>query len=166
MKNIYLIGMRGSGKTTIGKILAEKLGKEFTDMDQEIELMSGNKITTIVEEEGWKTFRLLEKEIVERICQKENQVVGTGGGVLMCFDNADKFKKTGTLIFLRTSPETIIQRLSKVEERPSLTGENFLEEIENVWKERKDTYEKHADLDIDTEEKTPNIIAEEIIKKI
>ncbi|MDP2691321.1 MAG: shikimate kinase [bacterium] len=165
MANLYLIGMRGVGKSTVGKLLAHELGRSFVDMDEQIALKAGKSISRLVQEEGWDAFRKLEKEEVQFISSWDNLVVSTGGGVLMFFDNLKQLKQTGTLILLTAKLETVVQRLAESENRPSLKGKDYLEELEEVWAERRETYEKAANVIIDTEDKTPEEIVKSIIPK-
>lgn len=164
MKNIYLIGMRGVGKSSIGQLLAEKLGKDFVDLDKKIEQKIGADISSFVQEQGWNSFRELEKEQVNEIILKTDLVVGTGGGVLMYFDNAEKLKNSGNLILL-TAPLQILQkRLEGASDRPALTEGDFLSELEHIWNERKDRYHLFADKVVDTEGKNHEEIVQEIMK--
>lgn len=162
MNNIYLIGMRGVGKSTIGELLAKELGREFFDMDKKIEQKSGKSASELVHEQGWEKFRELEHEVLLEITQLQNAVIGTGGGVLMYFDHAERLKASGTLILLTAEIKTLQERLKHQAERPSLTGSDVLEELEQVWQERKDRYHQSADRIIDTEGKTPAQIVQEI----
>lgn len=156
--------MRGSGKTSVGKILAKKLGRDFLDMDEEIKKDEERTVHEIVEQQGWDYFREKEGELVEKISEDKNLVVACGGGVLMYFDNAELLKNSGKITLLTAPVETLAERIADKEDRPSLTGADFVEELEEIWKERKESYEKYADLSIETEGKGPEKIAEEIIK--
>lgn len=162
MENLYLIGMRGVGKTTIGKSLARKLSRIYFDLDAEIEQKTGLNISKIVSEHGWDFFRLKEKEVLREVIKNENIVVAVGGGALMYFDNAEQLKKSGTMILLTAGLGAIESRI-KNEHRPSLTGSDFISELEQAWNERKASYYQYADMVIDTESKTPEDIAGEII---
>jgi len=164
--NLYLIGMRGVGKSTIGEVLAKKLNKEFIDMDKKIEQELSKGIAEFVNSEGWEVFRKHEQQAVEAISKLQNKVVSTGGGVLMFFDNAEKLKKSGKLVLLTAEIKTIHARLEHAEDRPSLTGTGFLEELEQVWNERKDRYHHYADQVVATDGKTPEEIVQEIIHEL
>lgn len=163
MENIYLVGMRGVGKTTIGKLLAEKLKREFVDMDKKIEQDLGKTVSEIVELEGWEHFRQCEQQVLENLLKATSTIVSTGGGTLMHFDNAERMKSSGKLILLTAELRSIQARLENSEARPSLTGRDPFEELEQVWNERKDRYYHFADQVVNTEGKTPDDIVQEII---
>lgn len=166
MNNLYLIGMRGVGKSIIGQILSEKLEKDYIDMDKKIEQELTSAIAEFVKVEGWDAFRELEQQAVEAISKLQNQVVSTGGGVLMFFENAEKLKNSGKLVLLTAEIKTIHERLEHAKDRPSLTGTGFLEELEQVWNERKDRYHHFADQVVSTDGKTPEEIVQEIIREL
>lgn len=151
MSNIYLIGMRGVGKSTIGKLLAERLNRKWVDVDDEIVKREEKSIAEMVALHGWDFFREKEHEEVERLAGENDLVISTGGGVLMHYNNAELLKASGKLILLIADPATLVQRLKDSHQRPSLTGKDVLEEIYELWEERKDEYYKAADLVVDTE---------------
>ncbi len=172
--NILLTGLRGTGKTTIGQLLAEKLNRPFLDLDAEIEKEQQQKIAQIVEEKGWDFFRDLEHKICKKIVETPrhggassgNYIISTGGGTLIFDRNAKLFQKNSFIILLIANLKTLAKRIKNNTNRPSLTGKNFLEELNEVWQERKDKYEKVANLTIDTEGKTPEKISAEIITNL
>jgi len=166
MKNLYLVGMRGTGKSTIGKLLAEELKKGFIDVDKKIEQRVGLSISEYVSKQGWEPFRELEKKQVEEMTLLQDTVISTGGGILMSFNNAQKLKDSGTLILLTASTKTLHKRLEYSSDRPALKGGNFLDELEQIWNERKDRYYQFADLIIDSEGKTPEETVQEIIREL
>lgn len=126
---IFLIGYMGSGKTTLGKILAEKLELPFVDLDHEIERAMGKNIPAIFDEEGEESFRKSEKEMLGRIiAQNENFVMATGGGTPCYFKNMELMKKSGTTIYLQVSLKELVKRNYNARElRPLLRGMNELE---------------------------------------
>jgi len=161
MSKVILIGMRGVGKTTTGKALAEILEMPFLDLDQEIIRMEGKSVPEIVESEGWEGFRKKEQQALHACLEKDDLVLATGGGILMYFDNAEHLKDQGEIILLTSSPETMAKRIGD-SDRPSLTGKSITEELAEVWSEREETYRKYADQSVDTENKTPEEVAREI----
>lgn len=164
--NLLLTGLRGTGKTTIGKLLAEKLNRPFLDLDSEIEKINSQPISAIVEKNGWDFFRDLEHEVCKKIAKLDNYIISTGGGTLVFDRNSKLFKKNSFIILLTADPKALAKRIQNNTNRPSLTGKNFLEELNEVWAKRKKKYKKIADKIIDTERKTPEEITDEIIKAL
>jgi shikimate kinase len=158
--------MRGVGKSTVGKLIAEKLGMSFVDADDEIVQQQQKTIHHLIEENGWDFFRELERDVVKRISERERIVASTGGGVLMFFDNAERLKNTGELVHLRASFITLAERIQMSESRPSLTGKPAEEELAEVWNDRKAIYESCADITIDTDGKTAEEVADMIARQI
>lgn len=165
MKNIILTGFMGTGKTEVGRELAQLKGMRLIDVDKEIEKSEKMTINDIFRQFGEQKFRELEAAAIERISRQDNIIIATGGGAVLTQQNIDVMKKTGVIICLLATPETILRRTSNTTERPLLQVENPLEKIKELLNFRKPSYEK-ADIMIDTEEKTPLQIAEEIIEKI
>jgi shikimate kinase len=163
--NIVLIGMRGSGKTTVGKILAQKLGRELVEIDELISRRAGLSIPEIVARYGWEKFRDIEEEVIGELVGRDNIVNATGGGVVTREKNMAKLKKNGVLVWLKASVDTLVERIGKDSERPPLvSGRTRQEDIEMTLAERKPLYQKATDLVVDTKDKTPKEIAEAIIK--
>jgi shikimate kinase len=145
--NIVLIGMRGSGKSTVGRLLAEKTEKAFYDTDAEIEKKWGKTIPQIVADEGWEGFREKESLICKEMGEKENAVIATGGGVVLYEKNMEHLKKNGICIFLFADIGLLADRIkNSVAKRPSLTGKSIDEELQNIWSIRKPLYHKAADV--------------------
>ena len=107
--NLYLIGYRCSGKTTLGRILADMLGWDFEDMDDRFVAEQGISISSFVRLNGWEVFRTLERALLGRISRQQGQVVGTGGGVVLDPFNIDTMRNSGKVIWLRTRPETVLR---------------------------------------------------------
>ncbi len=144
---IFLIGYMGSGKTTLGQILAEKMKLTFIDLDQEIERATGKRITTIFEEEGEDAFRLKEKEILGKaIKHNERFVMATGGGTPCYHKNLELMRKAGITIYLQVSIKELVRRNQNAQElRPLLRGMSELEMqtfINEHLKERISHYKK------------------------
>lgn len=163
-KNIVLTGMRGSGKTEIGKYLAELLKRNFIDIDTEIKKHIGRKINEFVKKEGWEKFREIERTITKKTAEKKNVVISTGGGTIIDPENEIVLKKNGFVIFLYCDINVLGNRILNSEKRPSLTGKPVLKEIDDVWEKRKKRYEKTADLIFDTSDtEKPSKKAEKIL---
>ncbi len=152
--NIILIGFRGTGKTTIGKMLAQRLGKEFVDADEYLEQKEGKTVKDIFAEGGENLFREIETEIIAELCLSDNRVVATGGGAILREENVKTLKKSGIIILLEADTDTIYKRIHRdartEQRRPSLTNRNAYEEIEYLLEYRRPLYDKTADFVINT----------------
>lgn len=165
--NIILIGMMGSGKTTIGKELSNIIKNyKYVDVDEEIERSTQKKISDIFLQHGEKFFRMLENEKIKKICSQDNQIISTGGGAFESEINRQIMLSSGTVIYLQTTPEEIFNRIKNEninagKKRPLL--KNFsIERISQLINEREKNYKK-AKIIIDTTGKTPYNIAQEIM---
>jgi shikimate kinase len=163
MKNIYLVGFMGSGKSTVGKILAEKLNMNFIDIDKLIEEKEGRKIKDIFEQKGESYFRELERKQIEAIVNQKGLVVSTGGGLGANLDNMNLMKKNGDVVWLDVSLNTVLDRLKNDQDRPLLKQPT--EKIKQLFEERKNVY-RLANIRINADKKTPSQIVEEILTKI
>jgi shikimate dehydrogenase len=162
--NIVLIGMRGSGKTAVGKALAQKLGRELIEMDELIVGKAGMAIPEIVEKYGWARFRDLEEELTAEVAKRDNIVHSAGGGVVTREQNIAKLKQNGILIWLTAGIDTLLQRIGEDAGRPPFVkGRTRREDMEITLAERLPLYQKAADITIDTENKTPEAVAEAIV---
>jgi shikimate kinase len=162
--NIVLIGMRGSGKTTVGKILAQKMGRELIEMDELITRKAGLTIPEIVTKYGWGKFRDIEEEITGEAAGRDNIINASGGGVVTREINIVKLKQKGVLVWLQADIDTLVSRTGEDRGRPPLAeGRTVREDMELTLKERKALYQQAADLTINTENKTPEEAAEAII---
>lgn len=168
--NIVLIGYRCTGKTVVGKNLARRLKLDFIDVDEHIEKKSASSIDKIVKRSGWEEFRRLEKEAIERLSSMNGKVIAAGGGAVLDSTNVENFRKNGVVILLEATRETIVKRMRSDEktklQRPSLTGKDTYEEIEEVLKKRQPFYEKAMDLSIDTANKGVEEIVDEIVRRL
>jgi len=163
---IALVGYRGSGKSTIGKILAEKTGWELVCLDELIEKRAGKSIPEIVEQEGWERFRQLEREILKEVIKKDPAIFDLGGGVVEREENRKLIKENCFVVWLKASPEVLAERIKHSQNRPSLTGKDFLEEISEVLARREPLYQELAHLELNTEQKPPQELAEKILENL
>ena len=168
--NIFLIGYRCTGKTCVGKSLAQTLGWSFIDADLELVDKHGMTISEIVSKEGWNSFREKEKAVLKRLSVLDKHVVATGGGVILDIENVEQMKKSGTIIWLKATPETIKERIlqdrNTEELRPSLTSKGLVEEIEETLLDRKPLYESAMDFSIDTDSHSIDDICDRIIREL
>ena len=151
--NIYLIGLMGSGKTTLGKSLAKKLNRPFIDTDQLIEQKSGVDVSMIFEFEGEIGFRERETKLLSEIALKKEHIVSTGGGIILSKYNRDVIAKSGIIFYLKTQPAELFIRLQNDKTRPLLQGTNLKEKLTKIYAERCTLYEMTADYIIETKNK-------------
>ena len=163
---IALIGYRGTGKSTIAQLLAMRLRYDWIDADVEVELRAGKSIAAIFADSGETNFRDLETIVVADLCQRENTVVALGGGAILREENREYLKNCQAVIWLQASAEMIAERISDdpttAKRRPNLTNHGGRTEIEQLLAEREPIYRACATLEVDTEDKAPAEIAEEI----
>ncbi len=161
MKTITLIGMMGSGKSTIGKLLAQNLNCAFIDIDSLIEKNENSKISEIFNKKGEAFFRKIEKETIKNNITCENFVIATGGGAFEDKDTRELLLKISTVIYLKTSPKIILERLENDTSRPLLCGNMSVEKFSEIIEIRKQNYES-APITITTDNKSPDQIISEI----
>ncbi|MCE7912359.1 MAG: shikimate kinase [Candidatus Brocadia sp.] len=152
--NIFLIGFRGTGKTTIGKLLAQRLDKEFIDTDEYLEQKQGKTIKDLFREGGEPLFRDIEAQTIAEVCRPDNRVIATGGGVILREENVRRLRKNGIIILLDADADTLYKRIhdnaQTQQKRPSLTSLNAYEEIEYLLAYRRPLYDRIADFVINT----------------
>ena len=168
--NIFLIGFRGTGKTTIGKIISRMLDREFIDADEYLEQKEGKTVKGIFDEGGEKLFREMESRVIAELCLLDNKIIATGGGVILREENEKKLKKNGVLILLTADVDTIYKRIYRdkftQQKRPSLTDRNGYPEIEYLLKYRNPLYDKAADFVLNTDSMSVNDAARKIVNFI
>jgi shikimate kinase len=148
--NIFLVGLMGAGKTTVGRLLARQLGKTFIDSDQEIEARTGVRIPVIFEIEGEAGFRKREESVIEELTGQSNIVLGTGGGAVLSAANRALLKSRGMVVYLRGSPEQLFERTRHDKNRPLLQTEDPLARLKALYAQRDPLYRESADLVVDT----------------
>ena len=161
-RNIYLIGMMGTGKTTVGRMVASSIQMDFIDSDNEIERKTGKKINEIFKKDGEKRFRELEEEFICKGHPNENCLVSCGGGLCVIDGMIEKLKTMGLVICLFANPSAIFERIRSESHRPLLQVNDPVFEIKKIIEERKDTYLK-ADLVIQTDNLSPDEVTQRII---
>jgi shikimate kinase len=165
--NIVLIGYRGTGKSTVGRLLASRLGRELVSTDAEIIKRAQHSIPEIVAQKGWEHFRDLESDICREFASRDQLVIDTGGGAILRAQNVEALKKNGTVFWLTASVETIAKRIGSNNQRPSLTGtKSFVDEIQDVLWERTPKYQAAADHSIATDNRSVNQLVETILTLI
>jgi shikimate kinase len=164
--NIFLIGLMGAGKTTIGRSLARLTHKHFYDADHELEARTGVRIPTIFEIEGEAGFRQREKDIIYTLAQKQNIVLATGGGAILRESNRRVLQKHGLIVYLYANLEDLWARTKSDKNRPLLQTENPKQRLEALFAERHPLYQEIADVIIDTSGQHVHMIAHLLWEKL
>jgi shikimate kinase len=170
---IFLTGFSGSGKSTIGPLLANSLGYEFVDLDQSIEQLAGKNITRIFAENGEEYFRGLELSTLMELVKRNNIVISLGGGVLENDQSYSLIQKSGTMVYLKSPSRTLARRLCNKTDRPLMRGEKgqklsreeIEEKIKTILARREPRY-KSADITVETDVKRIGSTVEELTRKI
>ncbi len=161
-KHLILIGFMGTGKTTVGKVLAKKLSMPFVDTDLEIERQSGCTISQIFCNQGEEFFRQLERKVLKNTLSSAPSVIATGGGIVLREDNVEDMQKGGWVVALTASRDELIQRLENDSSRPLLRGD-MRKQIDELLSKRRESY-RFADLTVDTTGRSVTVIAGIIYK--
>lgn len=164
INNIYLVGLMGSGKTTIGKLASKKLSKSFIDSDHVIEESTGVRVPLIFEYEGEEGFRRRETKALEELVKKKDIILATGGGIILKKSNQKLLMGNGLVIYLKADYDLLASRLKNDRTRPLLQGVDIKERLKNLLKVRDPIYTTIADYVIDTKNKRASDIVNEIEK--
>jgi len=169
-EKVILTGYRATGKSSIGKILADLLGFGFIDTDEAIEKRQGETITEMVGRGGWDLFRRKEENLLLELARSKNKVIAAGGGSVMHEKAWKKLRQNALVVWLTADIKTICRRLAAdsdtEDQRPPLTEMGTMNEIAMVLSERRPLYKKSSDITIDTEGKKPEEVAETILMKL
>jgi shikimate kinase len=165
-KNIYLVGPMGAGKSTIGRHLAELLGKEFKDTDHEIENRTGASIPLVFEIEGEAGFRKRESAILKELGSEDNLVLATGGGIVLAEENRQVLREQGFVVYLFAQVDVLYQRTRRDRNRPLLNEGDRRMKLEEIMRTRDPLYREVADLVIETDKRPARSVAKEIIEKL
>ena len=159
--HLILVGLPGVGKTTIGRAVARRLGREFLDFDREIEKRVGMEVRDIFRLKGEDYFRQLEFELTEELQAKSAMVLSPGGGWITQQRSVELLRSAGRIIYLRASPEAVARRLRRVETRPLLAGRDPVVALRELYEKRRALYET-ADAVVDTE----RFVRQQLIAKV
>jgi shikimate kinase len=169
IRNIGLIGFMGTGKTTIGKALADVTQKEFFDTDTIVERMTGKTIPEIFLKEGEESFRDIESRVVLQVCENVSSVISFGGGVILSTANIEAIRRSCIVVLLEAKVDTILQRTSSNNRRPLLRSEDD-DDVENqirfLLNSRRDAYESSMDFSIETDELSIEQSVDKIIGRV
>lgn len=155
----------GAGKTTIGKILSQKLNYNFVDLDLDIEKEQVISISEMFEKHGEKYFRDVETESLRKISEKSNQIISTGGGIVIKDENWEIMRNSGVSVYLKASIETLFNRVKHKSTRPLLNVENPFEKAKELFAARESLYEK-SDIVLDREGIEPGDVAMAIVREL
>lgn len=166
--NIVLIGMMGSGKSAVGRFLAERLGRPFVDTDALVEAAAGCTVAELFAREGEAAFRDREAAVIAAVAARDRQVVATGGGAVLRPENRALLRASGLVIWLDAPPEALLQRARAqgIERRPLLAGEDPLGKLRSLAASRAAAYAAAAHLRVQTDGRTVAAVAEEILKRV
>ncbi|MBV8625569.1 MAG: 3-dehydroquinate synthase [Herbaspirillum sp.] len=164
--SIFLVGLMGAGKTTIGRALAKKLNKRFVDSDHEIEARTGATIPVIFEIEGEESFRRREAEIIRELSTQPDIVLATGGGAILRAENRENLKKGGTVVYLRASINQILQRTGRDKNRPLLQTADPRRKLEELSRQRDPLYRDVADFVVETNRPNVQFLVQTIISHL
>ena len=162
--NIFLIGPMGAGKTTVGRLLAQKLSLTFIDSDHEIENHTGVDIPLIFEKEGEEGFRRREADIIDELSQRKNIVLATGGGAVIKEANRKNLINRGLVIYLQADIKHLLRRTRKDRNRPLLQGPNPEQKLREIMEQREPLYRQTADYVIDTGKYSVQAIINQILE--
>ncbi len=167
-RGLVLVGYRGTGKTTVGRILAERLSWKFIDADQELETREGRSIATIFADDGEPAFRDREEQIIANLCLRDETVLATGGGAVLRATNREALRSVGFVAWLTADADTLVRRLtrdqSRPNPRPALTAAGTLAEIGDVLTARLPLYREVSDLEVDTVGRTSHEVAQAVLR--
>jgi shikimate kinase len=164
--NIYLVGLMGAGKTSVGRLLARRLGKTFYDCDQEIERATGVRIPVIFEIEGEQGFRARESKMLAELVERSDAVLATGGGVVLAEQNRALLKQHGVVVYLCASAQDLWRRTRHDRNRPLLQTSDPLAKLTELYTIRDPLYREIADLVVDTGNQSVSALAHRLEQKL
>ena len=163
--SLILVGMMGAGKTTVGRLLARRLKRNFFDTDEEIERRCGVRIPVIFDIEGEEGFRSRESQVIAELCALENAVLATGGGVVLAEQNR-RVIAHGIVVYLHARPAHLWQRVRHDRNRPLLATADPKKKLEALYDERDPLYREVADLVVDTGKQSVQTLAKDLLARL
>ena len=163
-ERIFLVGMMGAGKSTVGRLLARRCGFDFIDCDRELEARSGVSIATIFELEGEESFRRREAALIDELTQRPRTVLATGGGAILSAENRRHLRDRGLVVYLRASVDEILRRTQKDRARPLLQTPDRRARIAQLLAEREALYEEIADVTVQSSAGNPNRLVGKLLE--
>jgi shikimate kinase len=167
LNNIFLVGPMGAGKTTIGRLLAEELGKQFLDSDQVIEERAGADIPWIFDVEGEPGFRLRERAVIADLCALDNIVLATGGGAILADENRRHLRARGFVVYLKATIAQQVERTRRDQKRPLLKNvDDPRARLTALMEIRDPLYREVADVTVMTSRRSPRAVCNDILQQI
>ncbi len=168
--HVILIGFRGSGKSTVGPLLAERLGLPFIDADQQIAERAGKTITEIFASDGEQVFRDHERAVIAEVCNRDPHVIAVGGGAVLDDNNISAMRQAGVVVWLTGTANTLWKRIAadskSPNQRPDLSPDGGLAEVHKLLDARQPRYRAAADIEMDTEEIEPLEAADQLVRRL
>src|SRR5688572_10040763 len=164
--NVFLVGMMGAGKSTVGRLLARRLKLRFIDSDHEIEARCGVKVPVVFEIEGEAGFRVREEQVIGELTGLEGVVLATGGGAILSEDNRRRLAERGTVVYLRARPEDLYRRVRNYRGRPLLATADPLARLRQLHTQRDALYRSVAHLVVETGAQTVQALARQLLDKL
>ena len=166
VKNVFLIGFMGCGKSTVAAFMAQHYNLSVIEMDHKIEEVEGMSIPDIFEHKGEAHFRDAETRLLQEISIQDSQVISCGGGVVLRNENVATMKQGGVVVYLTAKPETILERVKEDNNRPLLRGNKNVSTISEMMEKREEKYKCAADITVSTDGKTPEQICGEVLLQL
>ncbi|PMR76144.1 shikimate kinase AroK [Billgrantia endophytica] len=166
LPNLILVGPMGAGKSTIGRLLAAELSRDFQDSDHEIQARCGADIPWIFDVEGESGFRQREAQVIEALTEREGVVIATGGGAVLREDNRRRLRERGTVIYLFTTVEQQLKRVAKDRNRPLLQRGDREQLLRDMFALRDPLYRATADVVVRTDRRSPRAVVNEIVRRV
>jgi shikimate kinase len=164
--NVYLVGLMGAGKTTVGRLLARRMRLRFYDSDHEIERRCGVKIPVIFEIEGEAGFRAREQQAIAELTELHGIVLATGGGAVVAEENRQRLAANGTVVYLSARPEDLFERVRQDRNRPLLAGADPLGRLRELHAQRDPLYRSLADLVVETGKQSVPALARTLLERL
>lgn len=164
--NIYLVGMPGAGKTTVGRHLARRMQRSFIDADHEIETRTGVRIPLIFDIEGEQGFRDRESRVIAELATESNLIVATGGGAVLRPENRAALKQGGTVVYLFVAPRLLFERTRLDPNRPLLQVADPMQKIEELFAERDPLYREVADIVVNSTGGSINHLVKQVEREL
>ncbi len=165
-RNLVLVGYRGTGKSTVGLRLAERLSWQRVSLDEELVRREGRSIPALVEAVGWDGFRERESALVLEVSGRSGWVLDCGGGVVEREGNFEPLRSCGQVVWLRAEPATIIRRIGGDANRPSLTGKSITDEVVEVLARRSPLYQRLSHFALDTDQTRPQALVDQLLQHL